>query len=63
MYEPITSPEHIDRWVYGILDGLNLNDIYLVGHSMGGWISLQFSLNSSRVKKLVLLAPIMSLFN
>lgn len=27
---------------------------------MGGWVSLQFSLNSNRVKKLVLLAPVMS---
>ncbi|MBB6444084.1 alpha/beta fold hydrolase [Bacillus benzoevorans] len=27
---------------------------------MGGWIALQFSLNSKRIKKLVLLAPVMS---
>ncbi|MBS4196306.1 alpha/beta fold hydrolase [Lederbergia citri] len=58
--KPISSPEDINIWLDEVLDTLDLDDIFLVGHSMGGWISLQFSLNSKRVKKLVLLAPVMS---
>ncbi|MBS4172228.1 alpha/beta hydrolase [Bacillus sp. FJAT-49736] len=58
--KPISSTEHINVWLNEVLDALKLNDIFLVGHSMGGWISLQFSLHSNRVKKLVLLAPVMS---
>ncbi len=33
-------------------------DIILIGHSMGGGISLLYSLTDSRIKKIVLLAPI-----
>ncbi|MGE8206656.1 alpha/beta fold hydrolase [Heyndrickxia sp. NPDC080065] len=58
--KPISTPQDIDVWLNEVLDALGLDDIFLVGHSMGGWISLQFSLNSNRVKKLVLLAPVMS---
>lgn len=58
--KPISSAEHIEVWLNEVLDTLQLNDIFLVGHSMGGWISLQYSLHSDRVKKLVLLSPVMS---
>ena len=58
--KPISSAEDIDIWLNEILDALNLEETFLIGHSMGGWISLQFSLNSKRIKKLVLLAPVMS---
>jgi len=58
--KPISSAEHINIWLNEVLDALKLDAIFLVGHSMGGWISLQFSLKSIRVKKLVLLAPVMS---
>jgi pimeloyl-ACP methyl ester carboxylesterase len=57
---PITNRTELNTWLNEVLDALNINDIYLIGHSMGGWIALQFSLQSERVKKLVLLAPVMS---
>lgn len=57
---PITNRTELNTWLNEVLDSLNINDIYLIGHSMGGWIALQFSLQSDRIKKLVLLAPVMS---
>ncbi|MBY0121769.1 alpha/beta fold hydrolase [Bacillus sp. S/N-304-OC-R1] len=58
--QPITTSEEMKTWLNEVLDALKLDQIYLVGHSMGGWISLKFSLESEKVKKLVLLAPVMS---
>lgn len=58
---PITTRLELNSWLNEVLDALNLDDIYLIGHSMGGWIALQFSLQSNRVRKLVLLAPVMSI--
>lgn len=58
--KPISTSDDIDIWLNQVLDALKLNEIFLIGHSMGGWMSLQFSLHSKRVKKLVLLAPVMS---
>ena len=58
--KPISTSADVDTWLNQVLDALYLNEIFLIGHSMGGWMALQFSLNSNRVKKLVLLAPVMS---
>jgi pimeloyl-ACP methyl ester carboxylesterase len=42
-----------------LLNSLGINDIYLVGHSMGGMLAIRYTLMYSRhVKKLVLIDPI-----
>ncbi|SOB91970.1 pimeloyl-ACP methyl ester carboxylesterase [Ureibacillus xyleni] len=56
----ISTSEDINTWLDELLDSLGLDKVFLAGHSMGGWMSLQYCLNSNRVKKLVLLAPVMS---
>ena len=46
------------EWLLEVLDGLQLQSTDLVGHSVGGFLSLNFSLlYPERVSKLVLLAP------
>ncbi|WP_276353198.1 alpha/beta fold hydrolase [Cohnella caldifontis] len=58
---PLKSREDCVRWIDEVLDGLKLDRAGLIGHSMGGWLSLNFALaRPERVEKLVLLAPIMS---
>jgi pimeloyl-ACP methyl ester carboxylesterase len=59
-HTPIKTRLELNSWLNEVLDALNVSDIYLIGHSMGGWIALQFSLQSERVRKLVLMAPVMS---
>ncbi|MEZ2228141.1 MULTISPECIES: alpha/beta hydrolase [unclassified Microcoleus] len=40
------------------LDTLNLQEVYLIGHSLGGWVATSYALKyPDRVKGLVLLAP------
>lgn len=39
------------------LDALGLDQVYLVGHSLGGWIAASLALHSQRVQGLVLIAP------
>jgi pimeloyl-ACP methyl ester carboxylesterase len=40
------------------LDALDLEDVHLVGHSLGGWTAAEIAIrNTSRVKSLSLLAP------
>lgn len=58
---PITTSLELNSWLNEVLNALKVDDMYLIGHSMGGWIALQYTLHSERVKKLVLLAPVMSL--
>lgn len=57
---PLSSNADINTWLNEVLDALNIDKFFLIGHSMGGWIALQYSLQSERVRKLVLLAPVMS---
>jgi len=45
-------------WLYEVLDGLHLNKCDLAGHSMGGFLALNFTLHyPNRVSKLILFAP------
>ncbi|MGV3486973.1 MAG: alpha/beta fold hydrolase [Tuberibacillus sp.] len=58
---PLKTRDDCSDWLSEVLDGLNLDQIILAGHSMGGWLSLNFALAfPERVEKLMLLAPIMS---
>jgi pimeloyl-ACP methyl ester carboxylesterase len=41
-----------------MLDALDLRDVHLVGHSLGGWIAAEIAIrNTSRIASLTLMAP------
>ncbi len=45
-------------WLIEVLDALNLDSVCIVGHSYGGWLSLNLALTvPQRVERLVLLSP------
>jgi pimeloyl-ACP methyl ester carboxylesterase len=45
-------------WLIEVLDALNLERVCMVGHSYGGWLSLNLALTApQRVERLVLLSP------
>ena len=49
----------IELWVddlYALLKGLNINEVFLLGHSMGGSIALQFTLKHSKMVKALILS-------
>ena len=51
------------EWLREVLDGLNIQRGYLVGHSYGGWLTLNMALAyPDRLRKLVLLAPAASVY-
>lgn len=50
------------RWLKEVFDGLNIESGDLLGHSYGGWLTLNMALaNPERLRKIVLLAPAASL--
>lgn len=56
--EPIRDVADFMVWLSEIIDKLNLDSIYLVGMSNGGWLGLNFAITApERVRKLVLLSP------
>lgn len=60
--EPIGSKDALVEWLTATVDGLSLDHFDLAGISFGGWISLNFVVDSpDRVLKLVLLSPAASL--
>jgi pimeloyl-ACP methyl ester carboxylesterase len=60
--EPIRDAADLVAWLSETLNGLNLDRIFLVGMSFGGWLALNFALTTpERVRKLVLLSPAASL--
>lgn len=59
---PLKSRHDCNEWLSEVMDSLGLKNAIFVGHSMGGWLSLNFALACpEKVKKLVLLAPIASI--
>ncbi len=51
-------PDDLVRWLDELLDGLDLHDVRLIGHSYGGWMSALYALEfPERLEKLVLLSP------
>jgi pimeloyl-ACP methyl ester carboxylesterase len=60
--EPIGDAADLTAWLSETLNGLNLERIFLVGMSYGGWLALNFAMTApERVRKLVLLSPAASL--
>lgn len=60
--EPLKTRQDCNKWLSEVMDSLGLEQAIYVGHSMGGWLSLNLALTSpERVVKLVLLAPIASI--
>jgi pimeloyl-ACP methyl ester carboxylesterase len=56
--EPIRSAADFVTWLSEVLNGLNLDRIFLGGMSYGGWIALNFAMSVPQcVRKLVLLSP------
>jgi pimeloyl-ACP methyl ester carboxylesterase len=46
------------HWLRGVFDGLNIEKGDLLGHSYGGWLTLNMALSCpERLRKIVLLAP------
>ena len=46
------------QWLKEVFDGLNIERCYLLGHSYGGWLTLNMALAyPERLRKIVLLAP------
>jgi pimeloyl-ACP methyl ester carboxylesterase len=60
--EPIGDVADLVAWLSETLNGLNLDHIFLVGMSYGGWLALNLAMTApERVRKLVLLSPAASL--
>jgi len=57
-YESILQKDEAVAWLKETVDALGLDQFFLAGHSIGGYISLQFAMAYvERVKKLALFAP------
>lgn len=51
------------QWLKEVFDGLNIDRAHLLGHSYGGWLTLNMALaHPDRLKALVLLAPAASIY-
>jgi len=51
------------QWLREVFDGLNIERAYLLGHSYGGWLTLNMALAyPDRLRKIVLLAPAASIY-
>lgn len=51
--------EECTEWLNETLDMLKLNQVFLVGLSIGGWNSTNYAINyPNRIKKLILMSPV-----
>jgi len=51
-------------WLKEVFDGLNIERCDLLGHSYGGWLTLNMAIaNSDRLRKIILLAPAASFYS
>jgi pimeloyl-ACP methyl ester carboxylesterase len=61
---PISAPKsdvENAQWLSEVLDSLHVESAHIIGHSYGGFLAFNFSLQQpGRVKKLVCLAPVMT---
>jgi pimeloyl-ACP methyl ester carboxylesterase len=55
---PLKNREDCAAWLTEVLDALNLDRVSMVGHSYGGWLTLNLALLAPpRIKQMVLLSP------
>lgn len=58
---PLKTEEDCVSWMDQVFEQLSLQRFSLIGHSMGGWLSLNYARHrSEKVRELILLAPIAS---
>ena len=54
----LVKREDYAQWLKEVLDGLNIDKCHMLGHSYGGWLTLNMVLaHPERLQKIVLLAP------
>jgi pimeloyl-ACP methyl ester carboxylesterase len=54
----LKTPQDCSRWLTEVLDELKLERVSLIGHSQGGWQTLNLAVTApQRVERLVLLSP------
>ena len=57
-HRPLKSRADCSDWLNDVLDELKILETHIVGHSHGGWLTLNFALRvPERIKRMVLLAP------
>lgn len=60
--KPIKNKEDCAAWFTELLNGLHVDKVHICGHSFGGFITLVLAAHlSSRIRKIILLAPAASL--
>lgn len=58
----IKDKEQYNQWLLEIMDHFQMEKTNIMGHSYGGWLSLNFAIsNPKKIEKLVLLAPAASI--
>jgi pimeloyl-ACP methyl ester carboxylesterase len=56
--KPITSLDDFLQWFTEVIDGLNINTLYLVGNSYGGFTGAYYAMKlPERIRRLVLIGP------
>ena len=62
MQAPLKTEEDCVLWLDEVFKGLGIQNIHLIGHSMGGWLSLTYAKNrQENLKRLILIAPVASI--
>lgn len=58
----IKTPVQCARWLDEVIDGLELDEVYLCGLSVGGWNAANYAIfHPEKVRKLILLSPVQTL--
>ena len=59
----LVSREDYAQWLKEVLDGLGIDKCFMLGHSYGGWLTLNLAVAyPERLRKIVLLAPAASFY-
>ena len=62
--QPLKSRFDFAGWLADVLNALKIAQTHILGHSHGGWLTLNFALSApERVKRMILIAPAASLLS